>query len=99
MAATRNEKILLLAKVIEFSNREDTYNYIVHVNFNCDLPNINFKIYLLQGFLRLMVDTWKLCSRCVKLPATKCVKWGNYATKRPQRKNTQTIPFETSGSP
>ena len=45
MAATRtsirNEKILLLAKVIEFSNLENKHNYIVHVNFNRDSPKIS----------------------------------------------------------
>ena len=32
-APFRNEKILFLAKVIEFSNRENTYNYTV-----CAIP-------------------------------------------------------------
>ena len=46
------KKILFLAKVIEFSNRENTYNYIAPANFNRDSPKINFKIYLLLHFLR-----------------------------------------------
>ena len=43
----RNGKILFLAKVIEFSNRENTYNYIACAKFNRDYPKINFEIYLL----------------------------------------------------
>ena len=54
MAATRNffknEKILFLAKVIEFSNHEYTNNYIVRANFNHDFPKINFKFYLILFF-------------------------------------------------
>ena len=42
----QNGKILFLAKVNAFSNREHTYNYIAHANFNCDSPKLNFKIYL-----------------------------------------------------
>ena len=42
MAATGNflriEKILFLAKVIEFSNCESTHNYIVRANFNQLFP-------------------------------------------------------------
>ena len=61
MAATknffRNEKILFLAKVIEFSNRENTYNYknnyIARANFNHDSPKMNFRIYLLLQCLKL----------------------------------------------
>ena len=56
MTATRNftrtEKILFLARVIEFSNPKNTCNYIAHANFNRDFPKINFKIYLLLEFLR-----------------------------------------------
>ena len=56
MAATKNffqnEKILSLAKVIEFLNRENPYNYIVHANFINNSPKINFKIDLLLQFLR-----------------------------------------------
>ena len=48
MAATgnffRNEKILFIAKIIEFLNRENTDNYIVRANFIHDSPKINFKI-------------------------------------------------------
>ena len=45
----RNENILFLAKVIKFSNRENTYNCIAHANFHLklDFPKINFKIYLI----------------------------------------------------
>ena len=43
-------KILFLAKVIAFSNLENTYNYIARTNFNCDSPKINIKIYLLLQF-------------------------------------------------
>ena len=48
----QNEKLLFLAKVIEFSNRENTYNYIAHANFNRDSPKIYLKNYLLLHFLR-----------------------------------------------
>ena len=40
----RNEKIFFLAKVIAFSNLENTYNYIARPNFNRNSPKINFKI-------------------------------------------------------
>ena len=40
----RNEKILFLAEVIEFSNRENTYNYIAHTNLNQNYPKIIFEI-------------------------------------------------------
>ena len=54
MSATRNfiqdGKILFLAKVIAFSNPENTYNYIACANFNRESPKINFKIYILQHF-------------------------------------------------
>ena len=55
--------LFFLAKVIEFSNCKNTYNYIVRANLNPDSPKINFKIYLLPQFLRYMLETWKLCSR------------------------------------
>ena len=56
MAATRNffryEKILFLAKVIEFLNRENTYNYIMRANFNRDFPIFSVKSLLLLQFLK-----------------------------------------------
>ena len=56
MAATRNffryGKILSLPKVIEFGNREYTYHYIVHANFDRNLPNILLKPLLLLQFLK-----------------------------------------------
>ena len=48
-----NEKILFLARVIAFLNLKNTYNYIVHANFNRDFLKMNFKIYLLMQFLTL----------------------------------------------
>ena len=49
----RNGKILFLAKVIEFSNHENTYNYIARTNFNRDSPKINFINYLLLPFFTI----------------------------------------------
>ena len=57
MPATRNffqnGKMLFLTKVIAFSNRANTYNYIAfaHANFNRDSPKINIfrDIYLKLG--------------------------------------------------
>ena len=43
-------KILFLAKVIKFINRE--YTYIVHANFHQVFQKTNFNIYLLLEFLR-----------------------------------------------
>ena len=48
----RNGKMLFLAKVIEFSNYENTYNYTARANFNRDLEKSTLKIYLLLQFLR-----------------------------------------------
>ena len=41
----RNGKLLFLAEVIAFLNRENTYIYIARANFNRDSPKINFKIF------------------------------------------------------
>ena len=53
MAATRiffgMKKILFLAKVIEFSNRENTYNYIARTNFNRDFSYSFWDKYLKLG--------------------------------------------------
>ena len=46
----QNEKLLFLAKVIKFSDHENTYNYIARAN-------INFKIYIFLMVLRLMLET------------------------------------------
>ena len=48
----------MAAKVIIFSDRENTYNYTAHANFNCDSPEAKFKIYLL---LQIFFD------KCLKL--------------------------------
>ena len=54
MAATRKffryEKILSLAKVIEFRNCENIYNYIACVNFNFSLPKVFLKIFSFYSF-------------------------------------------------
>ena len=44
--------MLFPAKVIAFSNFENTYDYIAHANLNRDSPKINFEIYLLLQLLR-----------------------------------------------
>ena len=56
----RNENILFLAKVIKFSNRENTYNCIARANFNLnlDFPKINLKLcsYVLGTKKKLKVE-------------------------------------------
>ena len=64
----QNGQIVFLAKVIAFLNRKNTYNYIARANFMFNIanrvsPKINFKTYLLLQFLRLILETWNLCSR------------------------------------
>ena len=37
--------ILFLAEVVEYSNPENTYNYIAHANFKRDFPKISSYIF------------------------------------------------------
>ena len=62
MAATMNffrYEIKILAKVIEFRNRENTYNYTAHANFYRDFPTIFFSSYILQ-FLKYSFWSWNM---------------------------------------
>ena len=52
----RYEKILFLAKVIEFWNCENTYNYIACANFNHDFPKFFVKSLLFLQFLKYSLE-------------------------------------------